>query len=109
MNFVWLKRKKIQNPCISKIRVSKEKMSKNVHLKFFWTQFKIVHCRGPCSLRPCISRPYCSRKIEVLKVAVFNIYHEKFMNFSCDSKTQIKTKYIHKNSSVKKSKTQILY
>ena len=26
---------------------------------FFWTLFKKVHCRGPCSLRPCISRPYC--------------------------------------------------
>ena len=26
---------------------------------FFWTLFKNVHCRGPCSLRPCISRPYC--------------------------------------------------
>ena len=65
MNFVWLKRKKIQNPCISKIRVSKEKMSKNVHLKFFWTQFKIVHCRGPCSLRPCISRPCCINQNQV--------------------------------------------
>ena len=32
---------------------------KNVHLKVFWTLFKNLHCRGPCSLRPCISRPYC--------------------------------------------------
>ena len=40
-------------------RAAKGKMAKNVHLKNFWTQFKIVHCRGPCSLRPCISRPYC--------------------------------------------------
>ena len=37
----------------------KRKISKNVLLKYFWTQFKIVHCQGPCSLRPCISRPYC--------------------------------------------------
>ena len=33
---------------------------KFVHLKFFWTQFKNVHLRGSCSLRPCISRPYCN-------------------------------------------------
>ena len=38
-------------------RAAKGKMAKNVHLKNFWTQFKIVHCQGPCSLRPCISRP----------------------------------------------------
>ena len=25
----------------------------------FWTLFKNVHCQGPWSLRPCISRPYC--------------------------------------------------
>ena len=37
----------------------KRKISKNVLLKYFWTQFKNVHLRGPCSLRPCISRPYC--------------------------------------------------
>ena len=41
------------------------KTCKNVHLKYFWTQFKNVHLRGPCSLRPCISRPYCiSLKLE---------------------------------------------
>ena len=32
---------------------------KFVQLKCFWTQFKNVHLQGPCSLRPCISRPYC--------------------------------------------------
>ena len=31
---------------------------KFVHLKYFWTQFEIVHLRGPCSWRLCISRPY---------------------------------------------------
>ena len=31
-----------------------------MHLKNFWTQFKIMHCQGPCSLRPCVSRPYCT-------------------------------------------------
>ena len=39
------------------------KMCKNVHLKYFWTQFKSVHQRGPCSLRPCILRPYCITKV----------------------------------------------
>ena len=43
----------------AKIVLLKWKWSKNVHLKVFWTLFKNVHCRGPCSLRPCISRPYC--------------------------------------------------
>ena len=37
------------------------KTCKNVHLKCFWTLFKNVHCQGPCILRPCISRPYCSK------------------------------------------------
>lgn len=36
-------------------RFSPEKF---VHLKFVWTQLKNLHLRGPCSLRPCISRPY---------------------------------------------------
>ena len=34
-------------------------MCKNVHLKYFWTQFKNVHLRGSCILRLCILRPYC--------------------------------------------------
>ena len=38
------------------------KTCKNVHLKGFRTQFKNVHLQGPCSLRPCISRPYCRAK-----------------------------------------------
>ena len=55
----------------------KRKISKNVLLKYFWTQFKIVHCQGPCSLRPCISRPYCT----VLGILIFEtdvIKAEKF-------------------------------
>ena len=39
-------------------------LHKFVHLNFFWTLFKNVHCQGPCSLRPCISRPYCSDLLE---------------------------------------------
>ena len=29
-----------------------------VYLKYFWTQLETVHLHGPCSLRPCSSRPY---------------------------------------------------
>ena len=43
------------------------KTCKNVHLKYFWTQFKNVHLRGPCSLRPCILRPYCSPDTKTAK------------------------------------------
>ena len=50
----------VQNHAKScKIVQLKWKRSKNVHLKVFWTLFKNVHCQGLCSLRPCISRPYC--------------------------------------------------
>ena len=45
----------IKKPCCSRFS-----LHKFVHLKFFWTQFKNVHLGGPCSLRPCISRPYCT-------------------------------------------------
>ena len=34
-----------------------------MHLKLFWTLFKNIHCQGPFSLRPCISRPYCIYKV----------------------------------------------
>ena len=44
-----------QKPCCSRFS-----LHKFVHLKLFWTQFKNVHLQGPCSLRPCISRPYCT-------------------------------------------------
>ena len=37
---------------------AKVKMKKKI--QHFWTQFKIVHFQGPCSLRPCTLRPYCS-------------------------------------------------
>ena len=46
----------IKKPCCSRFS-----LHKFVHLKFFWTQFENVHLQGPCSLRPCISRPYCIR------------------------------------------------
>ena len=41
----------IRKPCYSRFS-----LHKSVHLKFFWTQFKNVHLRGPCSLRPRVSR-----------------------------------------------------
>ena len=45
----------IRKPCCSRFS-----LHKFVHLKYFWTKFKNVHLRGPCSSRPCISRPYCT-------------------------------------------------
>ena len=46
--FLQLEAKKIKKPC-----------SLRFSLKFFWTLLKNTHCQGPCSLRPCILRPYC--------------------------------------------------
>ena len=48
-----VKGKMIKKPCCSRFL-----LHKFVQLKYFWTQFKNVHLQGPCSLRPCISRPY---------------------------------------------------
>ena len=48
---------------IKKTCCSRFSLYKFVQLKFFWTQFK--NLQGPCSLRPCISRPYCNRKVRV--------------------------------------------
>ena len=61
-----------QKTCISRSHLPKNvqkcaknvqkraKTCKNVHLKCFWTLFKNEHCQGPCILRLCISRPYCT-------------------------------------------------
>ena len=48
--FVYLK-----NSCLWRFS-----LQKFIHPKKFWTQFEIVYCQGPCSLRLCISRPYCT-------------------------------------------------
>ena len=40
-----------------------------VLLYSFWTLFENVHCQGLCSLRPCISRPYCMFWLKKMKVA----------------------------------------
>ena len=50
---------------IRKLCCSRFSLHKFIHLKFFWTQFKNVYLRGPCSLRPCISRPYCRPKVSL--------------------------------------------
>ena len=54
----------IKKPCCSRFS-----LHKFVHLKFFWTQFKNVHLQDPCSLRPCISRPYCNTYYWAGKIA----------------------------------------
>ena len=56
-----LQKRASQVPIYHKNVQKRAKSCKNVHLKYFWTQFKNVHLRGPCSLRPCILRPYCIR------------------------------------------------
>ena len=33
---------------------------KPLYLKLFWTQLENVHMQGPCCLKPCSSRPYCT-------------------------------------------------
>ena len=43
---------------IKKSGSSRFSLHKSVHLKFFLDPVKNVHLQGPCSLRPCISRPY---------------------------------------------------
>ena len=58
----------IRKPCCSRFS-----LHKFVHLKYFWTQFKNVHLRGPCSSRPCISRPYCTSFF----FAIFQIHNSK--------------------------------
>ena len=55
LSYLIRQRQEHQKPC--SLRFS---LHKFVHLKIFWTLFKNVHCQGPCSLRPRISRPYCS-------------------------------------------------
>ena len=50
-----VKGKMIKKPCCLRFL-----LDKFVQLKYFSTQFKNVHLQVPCSLRPCISRPYCN-------------------------------------------------
>ena len=57
---VLMHQKRASQVLISQKNVQKHsKRCKNMHHKYFWTQFKNVHLQGPCSLRLCCSRPYC--------------------------------------------------
>ena len=47
---------------IEKLCCSSFSLHEFVQLKLFWTKF--VHLQFPCSLRPCISRSYCTYIIE---------------------------------------------
>ena len=51
-----VKGKMIKKPCCSRFL-----LHKFLQLKYFWPLFKNVHLQDPCSLRPCISRPYCTK------------------------------------------------
>ena len=51
---------RVKGKMMKKLRCSRFLLHKLVQLKYFWTQFKNVHLQGPCSLRPCILRPYCN-------------------------------------------------
>ena len=54
---------------IKKMCCSRFSLHKFIHLKCFWTQFKNLHLRGPCSLRRCISRPYCTKTAQMYMFA----------------------------------------
>ena len=71
------KGKNIKKPC--SLRFS---LHKFVHLKSFWTLFKNVHCQGLCSLRPCISRPYCIIYLLHLPNLTLLSNHLYYHNFS---------------------------
>ena len=61
----------LKKPCCSRFL-----LHKFVHLKFFWTPFKNVHLRGPCSSRLCISRPYCTYSfIEKIRIQDFSTWN----------------------------------
>ena len=47
----------IKKPCCSRFS-----LHKFVQLKFFLDPIQNMHLQGPCSLRPCISRPYCTAR-----------------------------------------------
>ena len=63
---------RVKGKMIKKTCCSRFLLHKFVQLKCFWTQFKNVQLQGPCSLRPCISRPYCMRKIWYYQIWIQN-------------------------------------
>ena len=83
-NFCYLLRLRQDDkkPCCSRFS-----LNKFIHLKFFWTQFKKVQLRGPCSSRPCILRPYCtsipdSVLTQILQQNVFQNIVSSFISLS---------------------------
>ena len=60
---------------IKKTCCSRFLLHRFVQLKFLWTQFKTMLLQGLCSLRPCISRPYCSIFLSCLVSS-----HLKYLN-----------------------------
>ena len=80
-----------------KIVLLKVSLHKFVHLKYFWTQFKNMHLQGPCSLRPCISRPYCSGN------HIFLLYHVSVRHTKIKESQQKLVTFLE-NKALKKSK-----
>ena len=74
-----------KKPC--SIRFS---LHKSMYFKVFWTQLETVHLQGPCSLRPCSSRPYCTCFI------LFFLYFQGW-EFS---RTSMATKILLKKSTI---------
>ena len=62
-----------------------------MYFKVFWTQLVTVHLQGPCSLRPCSLRPYCTYFILLIhEIAslpwVFEhqmLWFDEFFEFFC--------------------------
>ena len=101
----------LKKPC-----TSSNNLSKNVHLKVFWTLFKNVHCQGPCSLRPCILRPYCIARINYATPAfLFELrqttfrplqqLNKKMILINCKNLITITITLIFENSIVIQSKS----
>ena len=59
------------------------KTFKNMHLEYFWTQFKNVHLQGPCSLRLCCSRTYC------ISIWLCNTVLHKWVHTKCHSSISV--------------------
>ena len=66
--------------------VQRFSLQKFVHLKFFLTLLKIMYCHDPCSLKPCISRPYSSGVFTLTKnfIVCVDIFSDAII---CDCQT----------------------
>ena len=59
----YLIREKMQKTCKKRAKTCKKRAAKVNLIKkrasqVFLDPIQNVHCQGPCSLRPCISKPY---------------------------------------------------